>query len=122
MFESKYTIDLEKDIIYCKYVGTITAEDLIQHIFPIRKDPKFISKLNTIADLREATFADSTRDMIKMSEFSHASSAARGPFKLALITSRSSSQNIELYTALTDIGHAEIFHSISDAENWICST
>lgn len=118
----KYTIDLDKDIIYCKYVGTITAEDLIQHILTIRKDPKFHSKLHTIADLREATFTDYTRDMIRISEFSHASHAARGPFKLALISSRTSKQNIELYTTLTVRGHAEMFYSMSDAENWIHST
>lgn len=115
----EYSIDLDKGIVYCKFIGITIAERLIKQIVTIRKDPKFHVGLNTIADLRETTYPDATRNMIKMSEFTHATFAERGNFRLALIVNSSNLDLVELYKDLTRKGHVKLCSSLSEAERWI---
>jgi hypothetical protein len=115
----EYSIDLDKGIVYCKFIGTSIAERLIKQILTIRKDPKFRVGLNTIADLRETIYPDATRNMIKMSEFTHATFAERGNFRLALIVNSSNMNLVELYKDLTRKGQVKLCSNMSEAESWM---
>ena len=116
----EYLIDLDKGIIYLKYSGMIIADLLIEQLFKMRRDPDFHNGLNTIADLRGVTYPDATRNMIKMAEFTHASVAQRGDFKLAQIINPDDKDYVELYKELTMKGHVKLCYSMSEAEEWLC--
>ena len=44
---SEYKIDLNNNIIKCSFSGFISAEDLIDFISEVRRDPNFHKGLNT---------------------------------------------------------------------------
>ena len=120
LIHQEYSIDLDKGIVYIKYSGVIIAELLIEQILRIRRDPNFHNGLNSIADLRKTTYPDATRNMIKMADFTHASAAQRGDFKLAQIINPGDSEYVELYKELTMKGHVKLCYSMSEAEEWLC--
>ena len=54
----KYSINLDKNIIYCEISHSFVPKELIEFITEIRNDTCFHNGLNTITDLRKANFPE----------------------------------------------------------------
>ena len=119
MTKMQYSIDLDKNIILCEYSGRIDAEKMIKHIAEIRNDPDFHSRLNTISDIRKATFPKGFFEINTIVDFVKQSSPVRGNFKLALIVEQSTIESAKLYEVLSTEGHVKVCFDMVEAKAWV---
>ena len=119
MTKMEYSIDLDKNIIFCEYSGFIDAEKMIEHIVKIRVDPDFHRGLNTISDIRRATFSKGFLEIKTIADYVKQSSSFRGNFKLALIVEHSTAESAKLYEFLSTDSHVKVFFDMDGAEAWI---
>ena len=114
-----YSIDLNKNIIYCDFTGDLTVDILIENIKAIRNDPKFHININTISDLRQADLSQDFLEMKKLSNFIIETSSERGNFKLALIVSHTSIGGAGLYKILSKENSVKMCFTMEEAEAWV---
>lgn len=116
----QYSIDLKKNIILCEFTGHLPANAVIQNIMKIKDDPNFHYKLNTIANIQNASLSRGFLEMNMIANFIKTISQDRDDFKLALIAARSNAESAHLYKAISKDGHAKVCFSLNEAEEWVC--
>ena len=119
MAKMNYTINLEKNLIYCEFVGEMPAEELIEFIKAIRTDSKFHNNLNTISDIRRAKLSKGFIEMHMLAEYVKNTASERGNFKLALLCDHEKSDSAKLYKVLTSDSHVKECFTIEQAEKWV---
>lgn len=115
----KYSINLEKNIIYCTFDGPLVSDDMINFITSIRSDPDFSTHLNTIADVSQAIIYQTFPLTRSLFSYIEKTSEQRGNFKLALIVSKESFDAAHLYKTLESKIQVKICTSIEEAEAWV---
>ena len=121
MTDMQYSIDLDKNIILCKYSGSIKAKELVEHIMVIRNDPNFHNGLNTISDIRMATFSKGFSEMNALADFVKSTSQIRSNFRLSLIVDQSTADSAELYKNLSMDSHVKLCFDMKEAKAWVNS-
>jgi hypothetical protein len=119
MTKMKYSIDLDKNIIFCEFSGHVDAEKMIEHILELRNNPDFHKGLNTISDIRKATFSKGFLEMRAIVEFVKQTSPLRGDFKLALIVEQPAVESAKLYELLSTKNHVKVVFHMDEAEAWV---
>ncbi len=116
-----YIINLEKNIIYCTFSDILGADEIIDFIQLIRKDPDFNNNLNTICDIRELIIIQGFTLIPVLANFVKQTSKERGSFKLSLLISKENKDNAHLYKVLTSDEHVKECFNMQDAEAWATS-
>lgn len=122
MSKMNYSIDLNKNIIYCHFTGDFSADKVISNIQVIRSDPNFHTDLNTIADFRYANLSKGFSEMEKVEEFVRDTTIHRERFKLALHTDELNESGPKLYATISGFlsaYHVKVFHNLKEAEAWV---
>ena len=99
-----YTIDLEQGCVFVKWIGDVTAEDIIAFKDELKQDPDHRWGLNRLVDLRQAKLRlpnDKIRRMILQNVVRH--DAIEGHRKAAMLVGRD-----------REFGDSRVMHAMSD--------
>ena len=114
-----YSINLEKNIIYCEFINSLKSDELIKFITEIRNDSSFHNGLNTITDFRKAIFSENYIEITMLADYVENTASERGEFKLAIICGPETIKSASLYKILTSDKHVKICVNDSEADDWV---
>ena len=119
MANMNYSINLEKNIIYCEFINSLKSDELIKFITEIRNDSSFHNGLNTITDFRKAIFSENYIEITMLADYVENTASERGEFKLAIICGPETITRASLYKILTSDKHVKICVNDSEADDWV---
>ncbi|MCW8899238.1 MAG: hypothetical protein OQK75_04335 [Gammaproteobacteria bacterium] len=119
MTNMNYSINLNKQTIYCKFEGKIEPEALVKFISEIRSNPEFHNGLNTIADFQEANISEDYMEINMLADYIINNATNRGDFKLAVICGPETINSVTLYKILTSDKHVKACLNEQEALDWV---
>lgn len=122
MANMNYSINLEKNTIYCEFINSLESDELIKFITKIRNDPSFHNNLNTITDFRKAIFSENYIEISMLVEYIESTASERGEFKLAIICGPETIKSASLYKILTSDKHVKICVNDREANDWVSNS
>jgi hypothetical protein len=126
MGKISYRIDREKNVVYEKVTGRLTAAEMIEHANSMVLEPAHRSGMNFITDISEAEIDPSFEMLIELQNHLKRCEFKLGKFRWALIAGeRDNRPAAELYRSLSNLSNGqmvEVFKDQEEAERWINMT
>jgi hypothetical protein len=119
----RYRIDEEKNVVYEKVTGRLTAQEMIDHATAMVLEPAHLPGMNFITDISEAEIDPSFETVIELQNHLKRCEFKLGKFRWALIAGeRNSRAAAELYRGLSALSNGqmvEVFQDQEEAERWM---
>jgi hypothetical protein len=118
-----YRIDGEKNVVYEKVTGRLTADDMIEHANFMVLEPAHRPGMNFITDISEAEIDPSFEMLIELQNHLKQCEFKLGKFRWALIAGDLNNRPAaELYRSLSALSNGpmvEVFRDQAEAERWM---
>ena len=119
-----YNIDKDKNLIYIKFSGFVTKQELITSFAKMNEDPIFNKGLNVIIDAKEVKTNLNINDIRKIITYLKYIQKKRDKIRLAIVAPENATYGISReFEALwyEQKVEVQVFRDLAEASNWITS-
>ena len=123
MSEFTYAFDSKSKIIYSKFIGEFSSEEILEHVTSIRNDDYFDNSYSAIVNLKKAAIPHTFTAASTIAKYLARTSKQRGEFKAAFVVGEQSVGVSDTLIALSSIEDIPIminsFNTKQEATAWL---